>query len=178
MATRTLMTAAEFDQLPVDGRRRDLLDGEMVEMPSATPEHNLVLLAMACSLEAFLTRRELGRVLMTTEFLVGECCRLQPDVAFLRTDRWAQLDRRSVPVTVGLDVAVEVVSPSESAHDLERKVRLYLQAGATEVWLVYPEFQCVYVHAASDVRRLDSDATLTCPLLPGWSLPLATLFGA
>jgi len=45
-------------------------------------------------------------------------------------------------------VAVEVVSPSNKATDLERKVSQYLAAGAQEVWLVYPDSRKLYVYSS------------------------------
>jgi Uma2 family endonuclease len=45
-------------------------------------------------------------------------------------------------------LAVEVVSPSNTAKDMQLKVKQYLEAGAFEVWLVYPDTRTVYVYTA------------------------------
>lgn len=47
-------------------------------------------------------------------------------------------------------VAVEVVSPSNSAEDMERKIRQYLAAGSAEVWVLYPNSERTYVYSAGE----------------------------
>ena len=169
MATHTLMTAAQFDQLPQDeGRKWELLDGELIPVSSATPEHSFILMK--------LVRSTTGAVLSDTEFAIGENRRLRPDLAVLSAAKWAQVERRRVPVTVMPDIVVEIVSPSESAGGLERKVDAYLQAGIPEVWVVYPETQHVLVHSSASIRKLDASAVLDSERLPGWSLAVKELF--
>jgi Uma2 family endonuclease len=76
------------------------------------------------------------------------------------------------------DLAVEVVSPSETARDLQRKVTLLLAGGSQMVWVVYPETQTVTVHlpdGTSSTRNIGD--SLTAPqLLESWTLPVNALF--
>lgn len=76
------------------------------------------------------------------------------------------------------ELAVEVVSPSETARDLARKIDLLLAGGSLAVWVIYPEKREVRVFipdGTSYTRR--ADQTLALPeLLPGWELPVATIF--
>jgi Uma2 family endonuclease len=73
------------------------------------------------------------------------------------------------------DIAVEIVSPSESASALERKVDAYLAGGIAEVWVVYPATRHVFVHTGGGIRKLADAEALASPLLPGWSLPVRNL---
>src|SRR5712691_3904814 len=99
MAAQTLITAEQFDQMPVEeGRRYELLDGELIEMPSATPLHNWILLALGSKLTDFLEQTGWGVAIPDTEFALGGQRRLRPDLAVLRADKWAQLDLTKVPV--------------------------------------------------------------------------------
>src|SRR5207237_382996 len=143
MVTRTLMSAEEFDRLPEEeGRRYELLDGELIDVASATPEHNFVRSLFSTSLmNYFLTRGLRAAALPETDFAVGANRRLRPDIAVLLPAKWTKIDRSRVPVTVPPDTAIEIVSPSESASDLERKIEAYLQAGTTEVWVIYGDGQ-------------------------------------
>ena len=176
MATQTLITAEQFDALPEeDGRRWELLDGEIVEVPSATPRHNEVETELLFSLRLFMGPQEHGKVITDTEFAFGES-RLRPDLSILSKSKWAQVDREKVPIRIVPDVTVEIVSPSEVAEMLERKVAVYLETGVAEVWVIHTKRQYMYVHTADSVRRLRNTDTLETPLLPGWSLPLAQLF--
>jgi Uma2 family endonuclease len=76
------------------------------------------------------------------------------------------------------ELAVEVISPSESAADVQRKVELMLAAGAKAVWVVYPKTQSVTIHTPDGVARtLGAGGSLIAPfLLEGWSAPVAELF--
>jgi Uma2 family endonuclease len=176
MATHTLMTAEQFDALPQEeGRRWELLDGELIEMSMATARHNLIQLRLGAAMLAWLEKDDLGAALTTTEFAFQEN-RFQPDVAVLLKEKWTQADQNRGLLLVIPDITVEIVSPSESARNLDRKIRTYRTCGVSEVWIIYHEAKHMYVHAASGIRELFDTDNLETPLLPGWSLPLASLF--
>jgi Uma2 family endonuclease len=106
----------------------------------------------------------------------------RPDLAYVSAARWP-LDRlaprgeawRLVP-----DLAIEVVSPSNSASEVAEKVREYRKVGVTAVWVIYPELSQVYIFSGADptsFRVLERHDVLEQPdLLPGFRLPLADLF--
>ena len=103
-----------------------------------------------------------------------------PDLAFVShasIQRWQQLDTAYFPVAP--DLAVEVVSPNDRWVDLERKVHEYLAAEGLAVWVLNPAEQTVHVFQAGGLSRvLSRGDTLTGdPVLPGFSVPLADLFG-
>jgi Uma2 family endonuclease len=176
MATHTLMTAEQFDALPgEDGRHWELLEGELIEMASATAKHNRIQAQLNATLDLWLAKDNRGVTLPTTEFAFG-ANRFQPDLAVLLQAKWTLVEQDRVPVLIIPDIAVEIVSPSESAVNLDRKLRIYRAHGVTEVWIVYPEGSHMYVHAANGVRELLNTDVLESPVLPGWSLPVAELF--
>lgn len=71
MATHTPITAGQFDRLPLEeGRRYELFDGELIEMPSANPKHNWILLKLGSGLMQFLEQTGWGVVLPDTEFVL------------------------------------------------------------------------------------------------------------
>jgi Uma2 family endonuclease len=121
--------------------------------------------------------RKLGKVIPDTEFAFGES-RLRPDLSILSQSKWDMVDLDKVPVRTIPDMTVEIVSPSEAADRLERKVAVYIEAGVAEVWVIHTRRQYMYVHTADSVRKLRNTDTLETPLLPGWSLPVAQLFAS
>jgi Uma2 family endonuclease len=176
MATHTLMTTAQFDALPVEeGRRWELLDGELIEMSSATLRHNLMQMRLGAAMHNWLVANDRGAVAPTTEFAFG-ANRFQPDLAVLLKAKSTLAEQERVPVLIIPDIAVEIVSPSEAAETLERKVTIYIETGVAEVWVIHTKRQYMYIHTADSVRRLRNAEALSTPLLPGWSLPLAELF--
>lgn len=76
------------------------------------------------------------------------------------------------------ELAVEVVSPSDSAEDLEVRVEQYLHFGSKQVWVVYPKTKRIHVfRPESQVRVLDETQTLdAAELFPGFSVKVANLF--
>jgi Uma2 family endonuclease len=74
------------------------------------------------------------------------------------------------------ELAIEVVSPSESAAYLRIKTNGYLSKGSRSVWIVFPEVRSVMVYTGDSVREFKGDEQITDPLLPGFSTPVAAFF--
>src|SRR5579863_5889226 len=169
MPVRTLMTAEQFDALPEEeGRKWELLDGELIEVPSATPEHNFILAQLLSLLHGFAISRRLGVVLPETDLAVRANTRLRPDMGFFSAETWRTVDVKRVPVVQTPDIAVEIISPSETATTIHRKVDAYLKWGVQEVWLIDPEVRTLFVHSRAGVQRLSEGAFLTTEFVPGW----------
>lgn len=176
MATLTLMTAAQFDQIPYEkGQRQELLDGELIEMPSATPEHNYIAAQLSWHLVSFMAAHSYGCVIPETEFATGPERRQRPDLAVLSSEAWQRMDRRRVPAVEMPLIAVEVVSPSESASILNRKINAYIEVGVKEVWIIYPDTKQIRVFGSKTYRNYEVDETLETPVLPGFSVAVSDL---
>jgi Uma2 family endonuclease len=179
MATKTLLTVEQFDQIPArEGTLYELNEGELVTMTEPMPRHNWVRDNIARLTGNFVEEHKLGKVFLETGYqLTPETVRI-PDVSFVPADRMRgiDLDKR---IQGGPALAIEVVSPTDLAEDLTQKVKQYLAAGAKAVWVFYPKTREVQVFRAdgsSFVRR--EHQTLEEPdLLPGFSLDLASIFG-
>jgi Uma2 family endonuclease len=171
------MTAEQFDALPEEeGRKWELLDGELIEVSSATPKHNLILAQLLSLLHSFVIPRRLGVVLPETDLAVRANTRLRPDLGFFSADTWRTVDLERVPVLQTPDIAVEIISPSETATTIHRKIDAYLKWGVQEVWLIDPETRTLFVHSRAGIQRLSEGAFLTSTLVPGWQLQIADLF--
>ena len=176
MASKTLLTLEQFEQLRDDAMRHELDEGELVSMPFASIEHGAIHAEIGCILEGFVGRSSLGLVVTSSGFQLGPDTVRGPDVSFIRSVRLfgIDLDRRFVGAP---DLAVEIISPSESASDIAHKVEQYLHGGA-EVWIVYPRSRTVHVFEPSKVARvLEAGDLLESPaLLPGFSIRVSELF--
>ncbi len=95
-------------------------------------------------------RLGLGRVVTETLFLLDRSRKLKrrPDLAFVSANRWSL--KRAVPDTESWDVvpdlAVEVISKTNSANAVARKIEEYFQAGVSLVWVIYPATSKIYVY--------------------------------
>jgi Uma2 family endonuclease len=179
MATKTLLTIELFDQLPIsEGILYELNQGELVSITESMPRHNKVRDGIARLMGNFVEERRLGTVFVETGFqLSPETVRI-PDVSFVPADRVREidLDRR---IQGAPALAIEVVSPSDLAEGLTKKVKQYLAAGGETVWVFYPKTRDVQVFRAdggSFVRR-EHETLEDHDLLPGYSLDLRAVFG-
>jgi Uma2 family endonuclease len=85
---------------------------------------------------------------------------------------------KGVPLPEPPDIAIEIISPSESAITVDEKVESYLAAGVQEVWTLYQSTGHLFIHTLKGVRRLDRDSVIETPLVPGWSLAMSDLLRA
>jgi Uma2 family endonuclease len=178
MASKTLLTLEQFDQLPVkEGVLYELDGGDVITMTEPMPRHNRVRDRIARIMGNFVEDRALGGVFSETGYqLTPETVRI-PDVSFLPVDRMQNidLDRR---IQGAPTLAVEVVSPTDLAEDLTHKVQQYLAAGTKAVWVFYPrtrEVQVFRADGSSYVRR-EHEALDESDLLPGFLLDLKAIF--
>jgi Uma2 family endonuclease len=183
MATtrQRLMTADELGRLPDDGMRRDLIDGEVIELPPTNFDHGQQSNRLAFNLTGFVLRNHLGQVVgAETGFRLGRepDTVLAPDVAFVRGDRLPPRAEWGEFLEMAPDLAVEIISPSERPPAVQRKVRKYLDAGVQVVWVVYPRQQTVTIYTPDGVERVlrATDTLDGVDVLPGFALPLAELF--
>ncbi len=176
MSTKTLFTVEQFLALPDDEKERYELDeGELIPMAWATPKHNLGRDRLNRLWFAFLEETRLGVVISETPFrLPGDNARI-PDLVYYTAERWKAVDQEHVPIDTPPDIAVEVISASD--RDINRKVKLYFEAGVREVWLLYLSDHELHIRRPSSARILGPGDTLDSPeILPGFSIPVASLF--
>ena len=178
MSTKTQMTVEEFGQLQT-GETEDyeLVDGELIPLSSGTPRHNRIRSFLTHLLWSYFTKNPIGLVMDETDCQVAPKVVRRPDVLIFLGERVRQADFDRIPIPFVPDIAVEVLSPSESAIGVRKKVREYLQAGAKEVWLVDQANAEVVIHTEPGVRILRVPETLETALLPGFSVPIVELLG-
>ena len=179
MGTTTRLTFEEFQRLPEqEGKTYELDEGELLMEPSPTFLHNRIRDRIARRLSDFVEKHRLGEVTVETDFRLGPDTVRNPDVAFVTNDHLQRIDVNRSPVDGAPALAIEVISPGNTAEDTVRKTQQYLRAGCRSVWIVYPVLRLVEVHSSAGVRKIESDQVLKEePLLPGFSLSLSAIFG-
>ena len=177
MATAALkITVDEFLASPsIDGIKRELLDGEIVEVPMSFAHEPHEIIKSRILGRLFLAAGEPRKFVVMAESLYrfSETVSLIPDISVLVNDRPSISAHGHMTYTP--EIVVEVVS-SESAERLFRKVNAYRSRGVKEVWVVLPHDAEVLIYAPTGITELRRKDTLTSPLLPGFLLPLEELF--
>jgi Uma2 family endonuclease len=177
MSTATLLTVEQFEQLPQeDGVHYELKDGELVKTADANAGHEQTKSLILCALVPYVVQHPIGRVYAEASFALSPSRVCAPDVSFLGIDLAATADPDRI-FQGAPDLAIEVVSDSESALDLRQKIQDYLDAGSKAVWAVYPKLRVIAVYDKSGVRELRGDQVLeACEILPGFQARVNRFF--
>ena len=176
MGTQTLITAAQFAQLPPEETEdRELVDGELVALSSANFDHSLIKDFVVTSLRIYLRTNPVAAIGSEIDCELSDAVIRRPDIALFLNATGRTVPRKQVPIPFAPDIAIEVLSPSEAAVDINRKVREYETAGCKEVWVIDKENGEVFLYTADGDRRLRTGAKLTSLLLPGFELPVAEI---
>jgi Uma2 family endonuclease len=177
MPVRTLMTAEQFDALPEsESRKWELLDGELIEAPTATPERNLILGRLFFLLYSFVRPRKFGQLLLRIDLAVRPDSRLRADLALFSSQIWryAEIDR--APMEQPPYIAIEIISPAETATVVNRKVQALLAWQVHEVWLIYPETRTVEVQVPASARIFNNNELIVSSRIPGWRIWVSEIF--
>ena len=175
IATEKDVIAAE----PRTGRICELIDGVLVEKTTGYYE-SLIAASIIQFLGRFVETHDLGIVLGAdgTLRILPNQVRI-PDVSFIS---WAKFPNRELPAepipAVAPDLAVEVLSPSNTAGEMQRKLHDYFTAGVRLVWYVDPRTKTAKAYTAEDqcVELSEEDSLTGGEVLPGFELPLGELF--
>ncbi len=160
----------------------EVVDGQIVEKPPMGAFNTWLAALLQNAMGPFASENQLGCVVSEMLFVLGGARKLKrrPDVAFVSSARWPI--EQPIPDDEAWDVvpdlAVEIISRSNSAIDVNVKIHEYFRAGVQGVWVIYPKTQEVYVYTSVDsIKVLSREAELVGePLLPGFRLPLKSLF--
>jgi Uma2 family endonuclease len=180
--TATLETAASPPPAIEDDSLYEVVNGRRVELPPMGAFPTRVASILGQNLGPYAKAKGLGRVDVEMLYRLDDVGDLErrPDVAFVSYQRWPR--NQPVPEDAAWDVvpdlAVEVVSPTDRAEAALDKVREYFEAGVQFVWVIYPKLRVVHVFESfTRIRVLTrADDLDGGALLPGFRLPLATLF--
>ncbi len=187
--TTKLMTAEEFWQRANEFSGCELVRGIVVpkhgtgiagvNVSPTGGKHGEIEIRIRAMLVDFLRQKPLGRayggevgfILRSNPDLVRA-----PDVAFVSAQRLSESPGGFIPLAP--DLAVEIVSPTDSLSLIQKKVFDYLDAGTRLVWVVDPESQSVTVYQSrASIRVLTESDTLDgADFLPGFSSPVKSVF--
>jgi Uma2 family endonuclease len=160
----------------------EVVGGKVVETPRMGAKETRLATMLSHLILSFSLPNNLGEAVTETLFVLNRKKRLQrrPDVAYISYKRWPK--GRDVPRGEAWDVvpniAVEVVSPSNTANEIIDKIGDYFDAKCQSVWVVYPITEQIYVYESPSETDIygRGEAVPGEPALPGFQLDVAKLF--
>lgn len=175
------MTYDELCELPNDGRRYEIHDGELIVAPSPHWKHQAVINRYAHEMTSHVEQNVPDGIVLTSplDVRLGPHNVYQPDIVYISPER-RHILQESMPVEGAPDLVVEVLSPSNRAYDQRHKARVYAEAGVLEFWLVDPEARTIEVftlRAGAYVPVELVDGRAISLVLPGFSVDPAAIFG-
>ncbi|HEY0781303.1 MAG TPA: Uma2 family endonuclease [Thermoanaerobaculia bacterium] len=176
---RPYITYEDLCELPDDGNRYELFDGEAYMNPSPTAPHQEILARLNDAFRAAATDR--ARVCFAPlDVVLSLATTVQPDLLVVRDERREII---SDVVRGAPDLVVEIVSPSTVRRDRSLKLETYARHGVGEYWIVDGAAETVEIYrleAGAGAYRLAvtcrAGDRATTPVLPSLALAVETLF--
>lgn len=181
---RTAVTLDDLMKLASDARV-EVINGVIVEMAPVGGLHHIYGGNLLYPIKTYVDERDLGIVFMDgLLYLMNEDDRhlrgsYSPDISFIRRENIPASWNLSLPFPGVPDFAVEVMSPSDSAEEIQAKVDTYLAKGTEQVWVVYPATRQIYQYRRDQntVRIYSGSEQIDCEsLFPGLDLTLDRIF--
>ena len=184
LATSRVYTPEDLDRMP-DGTAYELVDGNLVERKMGF-ESSLIAGRILVLLGIFLRGKRLGYLAPPD---AGFRCFAddpkkvrRPDGSFIRAGRLPDERAPKGDARIAPDLAIEVVSPDDTAEEIEGKIKEWLAAGVPLLWVVYPATRTIRIHRPPTSPRgrvgelTDADTLTGEDVLPEFSCPVREIF--
>lgn len=178
---KKIWTDAEFMALNRDGHRYELVNGELIDMGNSGAKHGYLAIILSAALFNCVSTQKLGAMFdSSTAFKMKSGNKRSPDISFMAKERLQGLEDLPDGFLEGApDLAVEILSPSNTVEEIHNKIVEYFENGSRLVWVIHPKEQYVLVYrsAQSPDRLLKfTDSLDGEDIVPGFTLPIADLF--
>ena len=183
-APQKIWTEAELEALPEDGFIHEVVSGELVMSPKNDFYHGDICSELLTAMRTFVRGKRLGAVLdsSTGFWMKNRNCRA-PDISFVSRARLAALGfkRSTRSFFPGApDLAVEILSPSNTRAEIDKRLKDFFESGARLVWIIDPDGERAEICRGLTRRELIGSGGFLEgeDLLPGFRYPLDDLFKA
>jgi len=174
------LTYTDYCALPDDGRRYEILDGDLYMSPAPVPVHQRILLNLVAELRVHVRRLGLGEVFIAPiDVLLADHDIVQPDIVYVSQEQSTIVGSKNI--TGGPALLVEILSPSNTERDIHDKRNIYARSGVNWYWIVDPvggmllELQRVDA-AYAEISRPARGTQFSPKLFPGLSIDMNSLW--
>jgi Uma2 family endonuclease len=181
---RVRWTTADLDLFPDNGTRYEIVDGELFMTKAPHWRHQQACGRVFRALDEWSLNSGLGEASIAPGVLFSEADNVIPDVIWISHERLELIEDEAGHLNGAPELAVEVLSPGtqNERRDREAKLKLYASRGVQEYWIVDWRLRQVEVYRREQallrlIATLFVNDELSTPLLPGFTCPIARLFG-
>jgi len=174
------LTYEDYCAMPEDGRRYQLIEGDLDVIPAPSTTHQRVSQNLELILAYHIRGHRLGAIFHAPiDVLLAPDTVVQPDVVFVSRERRSVVTERGIEGPP--DLVVEILSPKTRRLDRTTKMRVYARFGVRECWLIDPEAQSFEVFRLSGgayvlAQAASGSETASSDLFPGLTLSLEAIF--
>ncbi len=183
MAISHRWTSSDLKRIPDDGKRREIIDGELYVSTQPHHNHQDVWLRLSSLLQAWSDSTGSGRTIASPGVIFANDNDVAPDIAWTSIHRFAEIVRPDGHLYGPPELVVEVLSPGSSneRRDREKKLNLYSRRGVDEYWIVNWRVRTIEIFrrggaTLTKVATLAGSDSLTSPLLPGFETTVDRIF--
>jgi len=183
MSTALRFTSADLEVMPDDGKRYEVIDGELYVSKQPRYHHQYTCTEVSAQLRNWSKNTGRGRVIAAPGLIFAEDDDVAPDVIWISNERLAAALHEDGKIHDAPELVIEVLSPgfANEKRDRDAKLKLYSRRGVDEYWIVDWLLRSVEVYRRENaalhlMATLRESDTLETPLLPGFSCTIDSLF--
>jgi Uma2 family endonuclease len=173
-------TYQDYFDLPDDGKRYELINGELVMTPAPNTIHQTVTNNLEDSLRSFLRKNKTGKMFHAPyDVVLSKKNVVQPDILYISNERSGIINENNVVGTP--DLIIEILSPGTAYYDLLEKKEIYEQFGVEEYWIVDPKKLRIDVYQNIEQRfelnqRVESEGIAKSVVIKGFEVKIENIF--
>jgi Uma2 family endonuclease len=180
IATLRPLTYDDLRDMPDDGQRYEIIDGELIVTPAPTMGHQRVVGRLYRLLDDYARQVQGGEVAFAPfDVRLGQFDAVEPDLVFLSATR-PRVPNDENSIDFAPDLVVEVISPSSRRVDRVRKMALYARSGVPEYWIGDPMDRTLVANLLKGKEYVpvdhDTDGRIPSPTLSGLRVDPAEVF--
>ncbi len=180
LTRKKIYTYQDYLDLPDDGKRYEIIDGELIMSPAPYTIHQQVSANIIEELIPFVKKNKNGKVLYSPIDVVRSKTNVfQPDILFVSKENLPIIQEKNI--NGAPDLIIEILSAATGYYDLIEKKEIYEKFGVKEYWIVDPKKQWVEIfwnekNKFKSIRRLEKTGILKSNLLKEFEISLETIF--
>ncbi|MBI3970409.1 MAG: Uma2 family endonuclease [Chloroflexi bacterium] len=183
MATSLRFTSADLEVMPDDGKRYEVIDGDLYVSKQPSWHHQRTCGRVFALLESWNSQAGLGEANLAPGVIFAEDDDVVPDVVWVGKDRLPLVLGDDGKLHDAPDLVVEVLSPGRhnEQRDRDAKLKLYSRRGVREYWILDRQLRTLEIYRRHEAAlRLEAtlyeDDVLSSPLLSGFSCQVGQFF--